>query len=791
MIKIISYEKNIEGFNQDFINNIDLDTVVICPSPSLADLYRQNSSKNSDIKITNVQVVTISSFITGLLKIFSSSDYKTKSELMLELAALWKIKFSSDNYKRFIQIYNLFTELRSYTLNENLIDEILNDFSDEVANPIRLFWIYLENAKVIDEHQSYSVVTNELRNENSEVIKHLNDELIPKNYIFWGFRHMTGVQVDFLKSLSITNKIYILQPSLVLSSLLMSDWVSWLTSTPEAEFSEVNYSCDVIYYGKNKLSNSLKPFLANNKDANIYLFSGNITPSFINEVPHDNLEYKVAVDIFLDLFKKEVSNLKKEIGKGKKDSKLLMELIDTNISNCVEENSFRKLKALLVIKETLISWINLTEFNENISSNDLTLIEEVGALNLPRNFFTSGFNNTKGFIADISTLNKVSKDKEVCICFSSKYGTVVGENKILTSKQKKILSNIGPTKRKELDLEYIKHDFYSLLSDIKVTLFLERKMEESDLYIEYLLSNVSPNIRVIENKTNKKTKVRKKIDSWIMGDQKAITFSATKMQDYLDCPRKFYLKHIQKLSFISETSISMRPNELGTIEHEIIQRYIENYNHYDIKKHEDIVWEIFEEKTLDKNISNALSGRYLNEFITLSERGINAVLSIISMLPGCIYEFEKDLSKVDSNVSGRADFVVEYQNQLGIIDFKRSQSSIPKAKELKAFKKSQMWFYLSRLVANNNKTLFWGYLNLSDLKSSIFWVDELFKQDFKLGKQFNLDSRLELELDKYKIFEKKVYNNIINDNCFLPRPESSGVCKYCPIKSMCDKGEAL
>src|SRR5690606_32038262 len=117
--------------------------------------------------------------------------------------------------------YNLFSDLRSFTLNEDALTSVLEEQAKEVQEAVRLFWKLLELTGYLDEHGAYQKIAEALR--SAEEIEELK-----KTYIFWGFQHLNGQQVDLLKALAIRHEVIIPFPLSLKDRLKKSDWLSWL-----------------------------------------------------------------------------------------------------------------------------------------------------------------------------------------------------------------------------------------------------------------------------------------------------------------------------------------------------------------------------------------------------------------------------------------------------------------------------------------------------------------------------------------------------------------------------------
>ena len=99
---------------------------------------------------------------------------------------------------------------------------MLNEY---IKKSVLLFWRYINERDLIDEHACYGRIIDNLR-ENQE----LSLENKAQNIIFFGFTNFSGIQLDFVKALGIINDVYIPIPEEVYDNRKSSDWISWFES---------------------------------------------------------------------------------------------------------------------------------------------------------------------------------------------------------------------------------------------------------------------------------------------------------------------------------------------------------------------------------------------------------------------------------------------------------------------------------------------------------------------------------------------------------------------------------
>ncbi len=204
MLSIITYETSSELTSLGFLTDTkDLSSVIVCPNPLIADGFREKLDLQS-FGGAEVEVVTIAKFVSDLVK-KHTEDLKItrKSELMVLLAGVWKSRFAELPDELFHQSFTLFTDLRSYSLDANLINEVLNHLEPQMAEVIAVFWQIADSPVlgILDEHAAYSYL--------AEKIKESGASESSVNLVFYGFSHLSGSQVDLLKSLALNNELFI------------------------------------------------------------------------------------------------------------------------------------------------------------------------------------------------------------------------------------------------------------------------------------------------------------------------------------------------------------------------------------------------------------------------------------------------------------------------------------------------------------------------------------------------------------------------------------------------------
>ncbi|TNE98520.1 MAG: hypothetical protein EP326_09745, partial [Deltaproteobacteria bacterium] len=383
MLSIITYDTSRELTSLDFLSETrELSSVIVCPNPLVADGFRDKLDI-STYSSGSVEVVTIAKFVSDLVQKHADNLKITrKSELMVILAGVWKSKFQELPDELFNQSFTLFTDLRSYSLDANLINEVLNHLDPKMAEVIAVFWQIVESPVlgILDEHAAYSYL--------AEKIKESGANEASVNMIFYGFSHLSGSQVDLLKSLALNNELFIPINKSALEYAIDFDWPKWLDAEFETPPQVESESIDRTYntFLKNRLGDSLLCWEGKNSEA-LDVFIAEKKPDFnqVLEIPLGGLFFKTSADLLSSLIRETFNDLKKKL-----NGMISSEELQAKVSNLFQEElekktkNFRKLKVYDLIIKEIDKMTELTDAFSEFGLFEIGLLEEVVQLNSPR-----------------------------------------------------------------------------------------------------------------------------------------------------------------------------------------------------------------------------------------------------------------------------------------------------------------------------------------------------------------------------------------------------------------------
>lgn len=765
------------------------DYTVITPSPMHADMSRLffDSQQKFD-------VVTISNFIkTYTEEIFDEDTtlkLKRKSDLNLILASLWKIINKNASYELFQKSFTLLTDFRAFSLNEDVLTTILENCDDEIANSVLWFHRTIEQLELIDEHKSYFLISEKLREGNLPIL--LESE---KKYIFMGFDFLTPAQIDMIQSLAIRNDVYIPFNQKVFEKAKDFDWIKWITRF-DSQITHIDDRLDTkpqlqtLKISKNYLSKALKLLKLKSKDT-VVVCSRNLDQKMIGEIPYSGIKFKAQTDLLY----KEVSQLEEELVTEvlkktiyKDDFKSMLE---TMYDAAVERQDFKYLKTIMLISEIFNEWLDLTDKNEFLSEFEIKVFMESLKLNTPRNSLINAA-SSRIEVESLSSLDKIKESDNNYFCATPEYGPIKSSVIDYSEDVQKFLATIGPIRRSEFEFDILQNKIFNKLSYDKSVLVIESNLVGEDAGWSEILSG----FEIIDMDLDLEGKRESLFDYFNL---KSIShslnnYSASRLQTYLDCPQKYWHRYILKQSKRILLEHTINPMELGLIEHEVIETYLNTYIEYDENKHELLIKEFVH--LLNKKIERTVQLRhYLIEIKAYTKKTIVDLLKIRTSF-GMKFKFEKSIHNRFNKAIGSIDCFGESKDFNCLLDFKRGATSIPSQKAFYDFEKVQLWFYLNQIKLLDpdflKKDFVLGYVNLGEpdksllfvssdtLKSALAFTDiGLFSKTVVLKDNFD-----ELFAD-YQDFEQKTLGSIETDKSFTAKPQSDSTCNYCDLQNIC------
>ncbi len=750
MLYLVTYNHHANLYRLAFLQKAQTN-VVVTPTPNIADMLRVKINK------ADTQTETIAHFIKQSFPKDLQDHFFNKSKYYFFLSLQWKRFNENFNYSEFDKLFNLFTELRSYTLDYELINDLFSDEELPSKAVLAKFWELSDAAQIIDEQQSYKLFLE-------QDLTSLNN----KNILFWGFKHFSGLQIDLLKHLADRTDIYIFVPKPIYQGKKNQiDWTEWLSLghtlielNDELVLENQN---TLISYSKNRLNQSL----AKIGEGELFVASDDFTLLNSLEIPWNSFSFKTGLNLFETEVAELFSECQTKVNKGEPLDFSLM------VSSALAKKNSKKLKVISLFKTLLDEYLKFSQ--SELCEFDLKVLRTCVELDLPRNFAVPLNQASLISVKTKEDFNFSEKGlTKTIIFFEETRGD--SSNNTLSDIQKK-MKTISPIRNHKLDFNFFKHSLYDLTAQGVNRIFIPENFLEDNFDYSEIFKTIAPN-EVNDKIENSKKLVTDtlKVEQAVASQTKKISY--TYLQTFLDCPRKFYYKYIDRIDLRVDLTLELAAHEIGRLEHQIIGAY---FNHetkvYNQILHQRLIDELLTTliQTEQKQIDLTNQQLYKIELLLNTKETIELLLAFDRPV-----KFEVPLTK--TGYAGAIDLVLAE----ALFDFKRSKFSIPSKKDLLEFNSIQLPFYLVNYEASCGVM---GYLNVGNLAESMLLVDSALVDSFKpIFEKFKLKS-YPLDFNdlkvRYREFEKKLIDQIQSEKSFLPKPKNQEACRYCDLRAVC------
>lgn len=757
----------------------------ICPSPGKADGLRMRLSANS-----SSDVITIAKFTSNLIKtLWQGEDLpavKRKAELLLTFGILKNKHLPELGHEQFNQAYNLFSDLRSFTTNFDALSSVLEEQPEEIKKAVGLFWQILELTGYLDEHGAYQQITEKLRASEDQEDFH-------KTFIFWGFQHLNGQQVDLLKALSIRYHVIIPFPLSLKNKLKRSDWLSWLIDSKveevELESKEVSPRGKLITMNSREIALSLKDYLKP-KDQ-IVLGVSKLGPLHINMIPSGEINFKVSHP----LIESEILEISEAIKKFTGTTSDFYDWIQEKKKN---SKSLKFLRALVLYEEALNSIRELTDEEIVLDKFFLKLIQEVVGLNQPRTSYVPVSEREMTMeLKDMSSLEELDRKRRVLLCIDERFEDIQSLGQNYTESIQKALASLGPLKRNELELLHKQWEFEDLFTHGDVRVFMGESTLKHSLIWKRLFSNITlekESFHVAHPEKSLVDPFHNLPDKMFSG-----ALSASKFQTYLDCPRKFYFSFVEKIFPDVQLAKDFDPRVSGTIIHEIIECFFKEG--ISLEGLRSLTKRIMEKYMIEKRLTLPQEVEDQRELI-FYHRALNGI-SFLKKMENILQEkiewkIEERFSlSTNYKLNGIIDCLGITKDYIFLLDFKSTASAASSNTDVTQYDAVQLWTYAKAaevIVPDfQSKTVVLGYVVLDDSADSNLLTsdEELAKtiKDAKLCSVHKFKDEFSQKLKEASELLDKLSLSIHTDTVFRSKPRKSSACTYCELGKVCVKSE--
>lgn len=780
MIQFLYFSKKNQVFQK--IAELNDSVTIVTPSPAKADSLRSHLTEYGDF-----EVITIAKFTSDLLKkteIAGDSKFKKKSDLLLIFAVLRGNYFPSLSFDQFVLAYDIFSDLRSFSTDFEIISTILNEFPDETSRPVKLLDKILNLTGFMDEHSAYAYLAQEVR--SNETINLKNE-----NIVFWGFSHLNGQQIDLLKALSLRNKIFIPLPIHLKNKFKRGDWVNWVRDNFSSENildeSELSPVAHLYPMNSREFSKNINDFIKN--DDQIIIGVSKLGPEHVHLIPYTKVSYKIPVEflkIDLEIFFQQL--------KDKVKTKCDLYSLESYLEE-IKSESLKKIKVIQLYLDAIKTVKEFTDQNILIDEFFLKVLHLVVERNQPRLFLTPFSRDSLGVeLKDFSSIDSLDIQKRTLICIDDRFDSIGSlSSSKYTETINSLLATVGPVKRADLDIEFKIWEIHSLMTSSEVHVFMTDESLKFNLIWKRFFSDVK--FKTVEKKFTEIKLWTDDLNSLVDKSYQG-NFSVSKMQVFLDCKRKFYFTYVDKKIPQIKLNNSLTAIQLGSLVHNIIEIFFkDNFNIGDLK---GLTEEILNRFMMEENL--VISSQSLNEYYLLCyQRALNGIqiLQSVEVSAGqkVNWKMEQDFSfNLEGTIKGKIDCFGESGDYLFLFDFK--SSATPSFSDFESFDNIQLWIYFLSLSFNSSslltKKIVLGFISLDNpLDSKIMAGDvdclthtNLNGSNLKIK---NLGFNLFEKATDFREFASRTITNIKRERVFPANPRIESICTFCEINKICPK----
>ncbi len=720
-----------------------------------------------------------------------------KADFVLHLATIFRKYYPDSTPQLFFQAFNLFTELRSFTLDLQLVRDIFPFFDSTISQAVEVFWRYTDHIDLVDEHRAYQLIAEAHRQMQHPALTEMHHHAPVGNLVFWGFSHLSAGQIDLLKALSLHSDVYIPIPREIYALSRPSDWIRWFgTEDFSGEFTPSQLAkLQIVPFAKNRLAETILEFSPRlHAERDYYLAVNNPDSLQLLEIPEGGASYRLPIDLFSEKAALAVDWIR-ELLKSDRSVESILKSFPMHSKQALEKNDYNYYKVLLLFVQVIREWQELSESNIMLDSFSLAVIDHVVQLNFPRVYAKPLQNDcqTKIGVAGLEALRFHLPSRQPIIIVTSNYSGLRRSNEKYGHEVMQFLSALGPVRRADFDYAWTRFYLLQTLATPNAVLFLENGVAERDLAWDEILQSIEQ--RETVSLTQKSYQAPKDMLMLNLIDPPLVgRMSASKLQSYLDCPRRYFYQYHQKIALADRAIGTLNPALLGDLQHKVIAAYLSKFSHYESSLLVHVVEEYFETiSELVAGLSPIDRQSYAQEVFFFARSAIIFLCRIKDLHPAAQFRFEYSLASHPST-AGSVDCLVLLPEGIMLFDFKRSSASIPSIKEIEEYSALQLWFYFNHLDYAADQYLLFGYINLASMQESLLFAasEELalnFRQDFPdisgVIKVFK-DSFVQ-KFDLYRQVEKEIIEKLCADRTFQPTPIHESVCAFCTLKNICPR----
>jgi hypothetical protein len=797
MLTLLTYETK-RGLQQYLQSNFEAQQwlKLVTPFPAKADALRASWSHRPQ-----TDVLTLSRFTADIFEGLADKPAGPwrKSRLLLQLNAFRHAlpQCRDLDFGSFKTAYQVFSDLRAYTDADEFPDELLATFDERISLLAQLFHQGTRSLGILDEHAATFELTARLRSPEGVVLA--NRPVI----VFDGFTFVTPAQLSFMEALAIRHEVVVPLPHLVWQQSHALDWPKALEMSAHhtVHVQEEKKSVPVLRmrsHTKGSLGSALRLWRKDHKEnVHIVLGTKSATENSLQEIPFADSFIKQAIDITSDardaLFNRWEQRLART--KGVLSGESLLNWIEEEKKQIVAQKNLAALRELAVVclVEKAIQDVPGCLAVQPLDYFLLSLLREVIALDAPRNNLIPLLpTDSKVSVYSLKDFHALPSDGVAALCIDGSLGPVKSDHRPFSPEMEKLLAKLGPVRRPELEFLFLRAELAELWPRQDLTLLIEDGLLKHDLGWKRIFEGFEFDAKVISH-------VRSQVDpNYSFFQAKASAplssgkISASRLQDFLDCPRRYYADRIEKIVPRVEATLELEPMTLGTIEHGLVEWGWKQGANVWAKpgELEAKAMSLVDAHDKSKRLSSSLRAAAASEAAIYARNGLERLAALVRALPGTTFEFEAEIK-----VPGRTGFIDCLGSGGGVLlllDFKRSKGKNPSLNAWEEdYPKIQLWFYLRALqeqgLLSSDQRLGVGYLFFKDLDKSWIACDSSVATAIEtVVPDWAQDwDDLEGALQRYGVFEDAARARLASETSFLPRPREAEVCDNCALRALC------
>lgn len=782
MLTKVIYHKTSDLYYTKFLS-LQKGTLVV-PGPEIADLWREELFK-AELMLTTL---TYADWIKSLTQNYGLEHQAlvSKSELWDYLHRLWRNLGAINNFTLFQKVFEIYTELKSITADEEVFAKIL-----EIETPLpKEIILGLSKFYAIKEiNDEYQVIRNIL--EAIDENYHNQKESLPDIHLL-GFKVLSALQLDLIQSLSKTCNVYIYLSShldKIVEENKLNDWVSWLKA-------------ERIEYLENTKFQSIKNqycICTNSEFISLWpSFEGKNVTILMNskELPVTNwghqkyaYRYKTTSESGQAGSAYVLKSIQDMLMRENLTWEQVAQFVSEKFVKYLEDKAdYSTLKWLQYVQNWCNEKLKYFDLQDNFTWLDYGVLKnkiELDAVRLFWQHYAEGEN-----VVEISTLTLgvyffPKKENILLINESMTFNT---NHELFSTESYSLLKALAPTVSEEWHRWWMEALIFDYLGQSKNnSLVINQEALEFDIFIKNILIEHGYSEFHIQtfNEKNAYTK------SMLINKTIKIPtqFSPSALLTYKNCPKQYYVNYIDKITVDEDLQVLLTESKKGEIYHRVLETIgtdIEKSKYF--LNNEDAIISYLDSNTTFNLKSNATVKTEIAQI--LKQTLFFWVKMPIFSLDWRV-TFEQEFNSAKYKMKGRIDFVAynEKIKTLMIIDFKKS--SVPTMAEIERYDHWQILCYYigwkEMFPTTEIHQVILGYWNLSCVDDSLFFSNTESTMDLPITVSLFKNDWMNWE-NSFKDHWIDNITNLIGDHDFLPKPKLTKTCDYCILNTSCTKG---